>query len=150
MKKLLAMVLTTFFMSLSVNAQDFSDSKSSALTGKAWKAAAANNHKLVLAYTDKCIELYLKEAKKMQAKLTALPKGSQEEVSKLWALNDVGTCLFIKAESLLKNGDKAGAVKIFKLLVKELKFSQCWDSKGWFWSPASAAKQKIVELELDQ
>ena len=149
MKKLLVLLMVFFSVS-TINAQDFGDFKSYELTSKAWNAAAANDHKLVMAYTNKCIEMYMAQAKQMQANLSELPKGSQEEISKLWALNDVGTCLFIQGESLIKNGDKPGAIKAFKTLTTELKFAQCWDVNGWFWQPAGAAKQKIVELEFDQ
>lgn len=149
MKKAL-IVLMAIFSFTSLSAQDFGDFKSYELTAKAWDAAAANDHKLVMAYTNKCIEMYMAQAKKMQASLSELPKGSQEEVSKLWALNDVGTCLFIQGESLIKNGDKEGAIKAFKTLTQELKYAQCWDTSGWFWQPAGAAKQKIVELEFEQ
>ena len=103
-----------------------------------------------LAYTGKCIELYEAEAKKMQAELKELPADEpKEETSKRWALNDVGTCLFIKGEVLLKKGDKKAAKEAFDKVVKEFPFAQCWDPKGWFWKPADAAKKKSVELEFD-
>ena len=35
----------------------------------------------------------------------------------------------------------------FKKLVNEYYFSQCWDPQGWFWKPAEAAQQQIIELE---
>lgn len=147
MKAVFAMMVIVCGMITTAGAQDFSDMKSYALTAKAWDAANSGNHELVMAYTNKCIDTYLKQAKEMQSKLTALPKGSQEEVSKLWALNDVGTCLFIQGEALMKKGDTAGAKKAFSILVNELKYAQCWDTKGWFWQPAGAAKAKLVGLE---
>ena len=149
MKKVMMTVLAIFATFSMVSAQDFGDHSSSTLTSKAWEALNAGDHAMVKAYTDKCIEMYLTKAKEMQAGLTALPTGSQEEVSKYWALNDVGTCLFIKGQALQKKGDKAGAKKAFKTLVDDLKYAQCWDAKGWFWSPAGAAKKTLVELEFE-
>ncbi|MCX7007743.1 MAG: beta-glucanase precursor [Kiritimatiellaeota bacterium] len=134
-----------------VAAPDFGDHKSETLTSKAWKAHGSGNAEDTLAYVDKCIELYAAEAKKMQEALKELPANEpKEETFKRWALNDVGTCLFIKGEVLLKKGDKKGAKEAFARLVAEFKFAQCWDEKGWFWKPADAAKQKLVELEFDE
>ena len=97
-----------------------------------------------------CMELYAKEAKKMQASLKDYPANEpKEETEKYWALNDVGTCLFIKGEVLLKKKDTAGAKAAFRELLKEYKFAQTWDPNGWFWKPAEAAKQKLVELDFD-
>ena len=149
MKKVMMTIFAIFATFSLASAQDFGDHSSSTLTSKAWEALNAGDHDMVIAYTDKCLELYLSKAKEMQAKLTALPTGSQEEVSKYWALNDVGTCLFIKGQSLQKKGNKAAAKSAFKVLVDELKYSQCWDANGWFWSPAGAAKKFLVELEFE-
>jgi predicted negative regulator of RcsB-dependent stress response len=132
-------------------APDFGDHKSETLTTKAWKAHGAGQAEDALAYIAKCVELYEAEAKKMQAALKELPASEpKEETFKRWALNDVGTCLFIKGEVLLKKGDKKGAKEAFAKLVADFKFAQCWDEKGWFWKPADAAKQKLVELEFDE
>ena len=147
-KTLFAMMVISCgaFMATSADAQDFGDMKSYTLVGKAWAAAAAGNHEHVLAYTNKCIDMYLKQAKEQQAGLTEVPKGAKEEVFKFWALNDVGVSLFIKGNSLVKNGDNEGAIAAYKILVEELKFAQCWDTKGWFWQPAGAAKSKMIGL----
>jgi hypothetical protein len=87
----------------------------------------------------------------MQEALKELPaEEPKEETFKRWALNDVGTCLFIKGEILLKKGDKKAAKEVFSKLAKDFAFAQCWDPKGWFWKPADAAKQKVVEIEFDE
>lgn len=133
-------------------AVDFGDSSSATLTSKAW---AASNGKAddALACVDQCIKLYEAEALKMQAALTAAggkpANEAREATSARWALNDVGTCLFIKGNLLLAKGDKEGAKAAYAKLAKTMPDAQCWDTKGWFWGPAAAAKQKLVELELD-
>ena len=134
-------------MAFSAGAQDFSNTKGWALTAKAWEASNSGNHEMVLAYTNKCIEKYLKKAKKMQAGLSALPKGDKQAVNKFGALNDVGICLMIKGESQMQNGDKGGALATFKILVNEVSYAQAWDKKGWHWQPAKIAKKRIAELE---
>ena len=131
-------------------APDYGDSKSETLTTKAWKAYGSENFDDALAYVAKCVELYEAEAKTMQASLKDYPPAEPHDATfKYWALNDVGTCLFIKGEILLKKGDKPGAKAAFTKLVDELKYAQCWDDKGWFWKPADAAKKRLVELEFD-
>jgi hypothetical protein len=133
-------------------AVDFGDNSSSTLTTKAWNASAGNADEAIL-YVDQCIKLYEGEALKMQLALTAAggrPAGEDKETTaKRWALNDVGTCLFIKGNVLLQKGDKKGAKEAYVKLAKGMADAQCWDNKGWFWAPAAAAKQKLVELELD-
>ena len=129
---------------------DFGDHRSETLVAKAWDAYGSKNFDDALAYVGKTVELYEGEAKQMQASLKELPRReSKEDTFKRWALNDVGTSLFIKGETLLKQGDKKAAREAFDKLVKEFPFAQCWDSKGWFWKPADAAKKRLAELEFD-
>lgn len=129
---------------------DFGDHSSETLTTKAWEAYGSRNYDDALAYIGKTVELYEVEAKAMQAALKELPRREpKEETFKRWALNDVGTSLFIKGEILLKQGNKKAAKEAFDTLVKEYPFAQAWDKKGWFWKPADAAKKKLAELEFD-
>lgn len=131
----------------SVEAVDIGDLKSSTLTTKAWNAFSAQQDSDTLAYISKCVELYGTKAKEMQSQMSSYASGP--EAAKKWALNDVGTCLFIKGELLSRQGDAAGAVKAYQTLVNDYKYAQTWDTKGWFWKPAEAAKQKIVELSME-
>jgi hypothetical protein len=125
---------------------DFGDFSSSTLTTKAWEAQGAGNAEAAIAYAGKCIEMYAAEAKKMQAALTA--PAPKETAFEHWALNDVGTSLFITG--LAKEGsDKKGALAAYKDLVANYSYAQCWDTKGWFWSPADAAKGKLKTLEFE-
>lgn len=128
-------------------AQDYGDHKSVTLTGKAWQALAEGKHDLVAAYTGKCRELYEGEAVKQQSSLSDFAPG--DKAHSYWALNDVGTCLFISGESLAQQGKSKDAVAFYKKLADDFKFCQCWDTKGWFWKPAEAAAGKIKQLEFD-
>lgn len=125
---------------------DFGDYKSSTLASKAWEALGKNDLESVDAYVNKCLELYAEEAKKMQAALTEYPWESKEQIFSYWALNDVGTCLFIKGEAYKNAGKTKEAMTTFQQLVDEYFYAQCWDPQGWFWKPAEAAKQKLDEL----
>ena len=144
------LVLMTAATVTPARAQDFGDYTSATLANKAWTAYGSLSYDEALVYIDKCLELYEREAKAMQLSLTEFPPNTPPEATaKYWALNDVGTCVFIKGQCLMSKGDKEGAKTAFRKLVDELGFAQCWDPKGWFWKPADAAKQKLVELEFD-
>ncbi|MFM7245799.1 MAG: beta-glucanase precursor [Planctomycetaceae bacterium] len=127
--------------------QDFGDQSSATLTKKAWEALAAGDEKLVLAYTGKCRELYAAEARTQQASLTAFAPA--DKAHDFWALNDVGTCLFIEGQLFEKQQLPKEAATVYRELADDLKFCQCWDEKGWFWKPAEAAAGRLKELEFD-
>jgi hypothetical protein len=128
-------------------APDFGDHSSETLTTKAWEAFTSKNYADALAYTAKCIELYSAQAKEMQNSLES--KAPAETAASLWALNDVGTCYYIRGQVFEAQGKSAEALAAYKKLVNEFSFAQTWDTKGWFWSPADAAKQRIKVVEFD-
>jgi len=128
------------------SAYSFGDLKSSTLVGKAWNALNQNDTEGVMAYTNKCLELYTEQAKKMQAGLTDYAKGTNEEIHAYWALNDVATSLFIQGQAYAKAGKNDEAKAAYERLIKEFSFGQCWDPQGWFWKPAEAAKEKIASI----
>jgi len=126
---------------------DFGDYSSNQLVQKAWAALAANDLKAVEAYVNKTLELYEGKAKTMQASLKEYAWESKEKTFSYWALNDVGTALFISGEAYQNAGKKEEAVKAYKRVINEFLYAQCWDPNGWFWKPAEAAQQKLAELD---
>ncbi len=157
MKKVLA-ILVLFLLAVSLKgplqsvayAYDFGDYRSVTLTTKAWEALQKNDIEAVLAYTNKCLELYGEQAQKMQSNLTDYPKGAQQDVFNYWALNDVATALFIQGEAYRKANMMEEAQEVFQKLIDEYAYGQCWDPKGWFWKPAEAAKEKLAMMESGQ
>ena len=152
MKHSLALtILAALLAGLPADAQqlDFGDHTSSVITGKAWAALNSKNFPDAVAYAKKCVELYEKQAIEMQKELKEPVKGEREAVAKLWALNDVGTCLFISGQALEKQNKGTEALAAYKQLKEKVPFAQCWDPKGWFWKPADAAKERIKALEFD-
>ena len=125
---------------------DFGDYSSAALTKKAWEALEKKDADSVKVYTDKCLELYAKKAKEMQDSLTEYPWESKDKIFSYWALNDVGTCLYIRGEAFMNAGNADAARDAYKRLVDEYFYAQCWDPNGWFWKPAEAAQQKLDEM----
>ena len=126
---------------------DFGDYTSSTLAQKAWAALAANDLKAVEAYSNKAVNLYAGKAKEMQASLKEYPWESKEKILSYWALNDVGTALFILGEAYQNAGKKEEAAKAYKRVVNEFFYAQCWDPGGWFWKPSEGAQQKLGELD---
>lgn len=129
-------------------ALDFGNSSSETLTTKAWDALNAKNYPNAKAFARKCIELYKDKAVEMQKGLAA-PATVKEEVHKSWALNDVGTCHFILGQALEGEGKGQEAITPYKFLTENLSYAQCWDTKGWFWKPAEAARERVKALEFD-
>ncbi len=129
-------------------ALDFGNFSSEAITTKAWEALNAKNYTNAKAYAQKCIDMFKDKAVEMQKALTA-PATVKEEVFKSWALNDVGACYYILGQALEAEGKGKEAIVPFKFLVDNLSFAQCWDTKGWFWKPADAARERVKALEFD-
>jgi tetratricopeptide (TPR) repeat protein len=128
-------------------AYDFGDFRSSTLVSKAWGALGSKDIEAVLAYTNKCVELYGAKAKEMQASLKDYVTGSNDDVFKNWALNDVATAYYIQGEAYRQANMKDEAKDAFSKVVNDYTFGQCWDTKGWFWKPSEAAKEKLAMLE---
>lgn len=143
----LVMVAVSFTCPQIASAYNFGDYRSVTLIGKAWKALSDNDLEAVLAYTNKCLELYGAQAKKMQSSLTDYAKGKNDEIFAYWALNDVATGLFIQGEAYRKANMKDEAKKAYQKVVDEYTFGQCWDTGGWFWKPAEASKEKIAMID---
>jgi tetratricopeptide (TPR) repeat protein len=126
---------------------DFGDYTSSALVRKAWEALEAEDVSLALGYVDKCIKLYGELAREMQLQLKDYPKGSNEEISSYWALNDVAIAHFIKAKAYMIDGRDSEVIAEFKTIRDEFLFGQCWDPHGWWWKPADAAGNWLKVLD---
>ncbi|MBZ0165390.1 MAG: tetratricopeptide repeat protein [Candidatus Omnitrophica bacterium] len=129
-----------------VLAVDFGDLQSRTLVTKAWQAYAAEDYQTVNALAEKCLDLYAPEAARMQADLKAYPAGSQEDIYKYWALNDVATILFVQGEAYRRTDNAPEAAASYQRIINEFFFGQAWDNKGFFWKPAEAAREKMLIL----
>jgi tetratricopeptide (TPR) repeat protein len=116
------------------------------LTTRAWATHGKGDIEATNKYTQECIDLYKDQAEKEQASLTALPK-NKKEIEAVQALNDVATCYFIQAESLLRQGKTDEAKKILQLILNKYSFAQSWDARGWFWSIGFAVQQTLKKIE---
>jgi len=126
---------------------DYGDYTSETLVVKAWEALEKEDINLVLGYTSKCIDLYEGRALEMQMELDGYPKGSDEDIFKYWALNDVATAHYIRGRAYLIAGQKEDAIKEFTIVREKLFYGQCWDPKGWFWRPATEVDNWLETLK---
>ncbi len=124
---------------------DYGDFSSVTLMVKAWETLGEGEYEDTVTYTEKCTELYEEKAREMQASLSAKP--SPDNVNDYWALNDVGTCYFIRGEALTKLRKYKEALAAYTVVKDELSYAQAWDPKGWYWSPADAAYPKVAMLK---
>ncbi|MCK5178571.1 MAG: hypothetical protein KAR32_03505, partial [Candidatus Omnitrophica bacterium] len=109
-----------------------------------WEASSQREIKRLNEFVGQCLRVYGAQAKAQQSQLTDFPERGQEEQYK--ALNDVGTCLFIKAEAVMNSGKSKKAIKEFKRIIKEYPWAQAWDPRGWSWSVAEKAQASIDVL----
>jgi len=130
-----------------VLAYNFGDFRSETLVSKSWGALQKDDFEAVLVYTNKCLELYSEQAKKMQDSLPGYAEGDNEKIFSYWALNDVATALFIQAEMYRRSDKLEEAKSVYKKLMGEYSYGQAWDPKGWFWKPAAAAQEKMAILD---
>ncbi|MDP2044098.1 MAG: glycoside hydrolase family 2 TIM barrel-domain containing protein, partial [Candidatus Omnitrophota bacterium] len=133
-----------FFSSPVLFSQDIPSSGD--LATKSWIAHGKKDIEATFKYTQECIDLYKAQADKQQASLTSLPK-NRKEIEAVQVLNDVTTCYFIQAESLMRQQKIDEAKKIFKLIIDKYCYGQAWDPRGWFWSIKLAAQQSIKKIE---
>lgn len=146
-----AMVLTSLSNARAQATEaDFGDFKSSTLVAKAWEALSKEDLQGVLAYTNKCIEMYGAQAKEMQGNLRDFVGGSKEEIFKQWALNDVATAYYIQGKAYLDAGQQEEARNAYNEVINNYTYGQCWDPKGWFWKPSEAAQKDLNDMGPSQ
>ena len=149
------MILCLFSLFASAQAEDpkapvppsENESSSGVLTSQAWEALAAKDFTTARARIERCRKLYGEKATEMQETLSVVP--GPDTAREFWALNDVGTCLFILGKVEEAEGKNAEAIAAYQEVIKSFPMAQCWDKQGWFWQPAVAAKERLTALTFD-
>jgi hypothetical protein len=114
------------------------------VTSRAWDALAAEDWNTVESLANRASRTWGEQAKKTNDSLSKLP--SSEEAKGFANLNELATVTFLKGEALRKKGDTDGALAAYYTLLADYTFGQCWDNNGWWWQPATAAKDQIAKL----
>ena len=149
------LILCLFSLFASARAEDATppvppsenESSSGVLTSQAWEALAAKDFTTARARIERCKKLYIEKATEMQESLSVVP--GPDTAREFWALNDVGTCLFILGKVEEAEGKNADAIAAYQEVIKSFPMAQCWDKQGWFWQPAVAAKERLTALTFD-
>lgn len=123
---------------------DYGDYTSATLVGKAWVSLNGQNFESAIIYADKCVSLYMKEAKEQQSSLNSYP--SEATAFDYWALNDVGTAHFILGEAFHGLGSPEQAGEHYQKVLTEYSFAQCYNSQGFFWKVATVAGEKLSQV----
>ena len=114
------------------------------VTEKAWEAFADEDWDAVETLASRATQRWGAKAKEINKNLIAFP--SADKAKNFANLNELATITFLKGEALLKKGDTDGALAAYYTLLADYSFGQCWDKKGWWWQPATAAKDQIARL----
>lgn len=117
---------------------------SSDLVRLSWEASSQRDPERLEKLVGTCLELYGAKALEQQASLSAFPPRGEEK--NYQDLNDVATCLFVKAEYAMNSGQTEDAVKQFQHIMKTYSWAQTWDPRGWFWSVAEKSHDSIKVL----
>lgn len=114
------------------------------LVRQAWEASGQNNLKRLEELVQQALESYGEAAMEQQKKLTAFPARGEE--GKYQTLNDVATCLFVRAEAMMNAGKTEEARVRFQEIIDDYSFAQAWDPRGWYWSVAEKSQASIDVL----
>ncbi len=123
---------------------DFGDESLKTLTVKSWEALNNKDGNAVLAFTQRCIELYADQAKKQAGLLNDFADAAN--VDSYQQMNCVGTCYFIRGEFFKYIKDWPKAIQAYQTLVENFPFAQYWDPRGWYYKPAEIAKDEIRKI----
>ena len=114
------------------------------VTEKAWEAFADEDWDTVEMLANRASRTWGPKAKEINNTLSKFP--SADKAKNFANLNELATITFLKGEALRKKGDKDGALAAYYTLLADYRFGQCWDKKGWWWQPATAAKDQLAIL----
>ena len=119
-----------------------------------WAAIEERQYEKAAKLADRCVTEFLPAATTMEQALAkagkTFPVGEVSDQVKTailanGVLNDVSSCLVIRGQAAEALRDKPAAVKAYKAAVA-LPRGRCWDPRGWFWSPAEKASDRLAVL----
>lgn len=125
------------------------------LTNAAWEALNHEEYKVAVTKAEGCIKTFEKQARREQQAFTSsdqptppvgeVPLAIKSEILNRGVLNDVATCYFIKGQAY-EGMNAFSDAKDAYTRVLEFPDGRAWDPKGWFWSPAQAAADRLSVL----
>jgi len=126
------------------------------LTNAAWTPYRNGDFAAAMTAADRCVRRFKDEADKAQEELhkkhapnPPTGKVTAEQKKAIFdqgVLNDVATCYWIKGSSAQKLHRDAEAKDAYTAATKYT-YARAWDPKGWFWSPADDATDRLQDLK---
>ena len=106
-----------------------------------WDAQGKREYDKVFEYTQKCIDLYKKEADRQHKELDSYPKHTQSPLS------DVAVAYFIQGEAFMRQEKNAEAIEKFQYVIDNYPYAVAWDpSRGVYWRVAEVSRQSIDKI----
>jgi hypothetical protein len=126
------------------------------LTSEAWEAYNKDEYEAAILKARECIDEFEGGANRQQVELETAkaphpPKDrftetEKKEVLARGLLNDVATSYFIVGRSAERLGRSEDAKEAYRHATR-YSYARTWDPKGWFWSPAEAAEDRLARLQ---
>jgi len=140
----LILITLLFLGATYVQAQSARDS--SEIVRLSWEASKDGDIKTLSALVDEITKTYVDKAKVLASQLNNYPP--RAKISDYKIMSDVATCLFIKAEALMRQGKNDEAAKEFKDIIAQYPWAQSFDpSRGGYWSIAEKSQDSIDVME---
>jgi beta-glucuronidase len=115
------------------------------LVRQAWALSGQSDYKNLNETIDNILKQYEVKAEALSSTLQGFP--AQDKFHSYEIMNAVATVLFIRAESLMRQGRNDQAIASFKDLIKNYPYAQAWDpSRGSYWSIADKSLISINEM----
>jgi hypothetical protein len=124
------------------------------LTQAAWYGLEHEKYDFAVAASDECVGRFGRTAERLEKSLASAPEPPvgkvpddvRDSILRNGVLNDVATCYWIKgrAEQISHNLENAREAYCS---TGTLAHARTWDLRGWFWSPAVDATDRLEDLK---
>lgn len=130
-----------FFVGIPLYAQ-VPERSSSEIVRLAWEASSRGDVETLSDLVDEILKNDGQQAQVLASQLHDFP--SRAKVNEYKIMSDVATTLFIKAETLMRQGKNDEAAKEFKNIIAQYPWAQSFDaSRGAYWSVAEKSQDSI-------
>ncbi|MCF7907660.1 MAG: hypothetical protein K9L86_02140 [Candidatus Omnitrophica bacterium] len=143
-KNLILLLFLSNLLIVESYSQETAKLEKSKHVNSAWSLRGQKKYEQAYEEVDACIANLTDNANRLAKALT----GPTDEVKKssYQNMNDIAECYFIRAEIFRDQTKYEEASKAFSVIIEKYPYAQCFDPRGWFWSPANAAKDAIKEI----